>query len=231
MFREILTNRWFLGGCGFLIAFGIACYFWYQYELVPYRQQAVETQQQSEASQKATDAPQTDSVKTTPADEVLENIDNDKAQKAASLENTDADIHVSPYGFGPYPEVPSDFPGIISWNDPEGQANLPDHANKNIELIERVLIKLWTQGDKSFHGSGSTHNGKIYPHYDNTVYVLYYEYELPDGTMQRYPAYAKSGPQVIYSIEDLLNPPDHLRILDLNSSGIDPYQFLNLPQN
>lgn len=140
------------------------------------------------------------------------------------------DVRVSPYGFGPYPEVPPDFPSLLSWNDPEGQANLPDHALKNIELLERVLIKLWTNGDKGFRG-GSTYNGRVYPHYDNTVYVRYTETEMPDGTIRRYPTYMKSGPQVDYNAHDFLsgNPPDHLRILELDSTGIDPYQFLDLP--
>ncbi len=226
MSREILTNRWFLGGCGFLIAFGIACYFWYQHELAPYRQEAAKTQQQLEATQKSSPTNKTVNA----VGPTSEGIDNSKSQKVVLLEKAEIDAPISPYGFGPYPDVPSDFPPV-SWNDSEGQANLPDHANKNIELIERVLIKLWIQGDKSFHGSGSTHNGKVYPHYDNTVYVRYNKYELPDGTMQRYPTSVLSGPQVIYSMEDLLNPPDHLRILDLDSSGIDPYQFLNLAQN
>ncbi len=240
MIRDTLTNRRFLGGCGFLILLSIGCYFWYQNYIEPYRIDAAASEEmlhQWETTQKASDASNTDSIKTETTNRssnstnpVSENIDNSPSQKAASVAKTGTDVPVSPYGFGPYPEVPSDFPGIISWNDPEGQANLPDHANKNIELIERVLIKLWKQGDKSFRG-GSTYNGKVYPHYNNTVYVLYDEYELPDGTMQRYPAYAKSGPQVIYSTADLLNPPAHLRILDLDSSGIDPYQFLNLPQD
>ena len=140
------------------------------------------------------------------------------------------DVRISPYGFGPYPEVPPDFPSLLSWNDPERHVNLPDHALKNIELLERVLIKLWTDGDKGFRG-GSTHKGKVYPHYDNTVYVRYAETEMPDGTIKRYPTYLKSGPHVNYNAHDFLlgNPPDHLCILELDSTGIDPYQFLDLP--
>ena len=49
-------------------------------------------------------------------------------------------VPVSPFGFGPYPEVPDDYFGIpVSMQDP----NLPDHTEKNVELIDRVLIKLW----------------------------------------------------------------------------------------
>ena len=40
MVRDIFTNKWILGGCGFLIVFGIACYFWSQHELNLYKQEA-----------------------------------------------------------------------------------------------------------------------------------------------------------------------------------------------
>ena len=42
--------------------------------------------------------------------------------------------------------------------------------------------------------------------------------------------YRKSGPFVEFDTStDIDNPPPHIRILDLESSGIDPYQYLNLP--
>ena len=43
MLREYFTNRWVIGGFLCLIIFGIACYFWYQHELVPYKQRAVKS--------------------------------------------------------------------------------------------------------------------------------------------------------------------------------------------
>lgn len=50
MLREYFTNRWVVGGFCFLIVFGIACYFWYQQELTPYKQQAAETKGQPRQS-------------------------------------------------------------------------------------------------------------------------------------------------------------------------------------
>ena len=47
------------------------------------------------------------------------------------------DVPVSPFGFGPYPEVPADYFGVPIWMQDTG---LPGDAQRNIELIDRVLI-------------------------------------------------------------------------------------------
>ena len=135
-----------------------------------------------------------------------------------------AEVLVSPYGFGPYPEVPEDMPSrelYTSWEEDDPES----------ELLSRVLIKLWTEGERNFRG-GSTLNGKVYPHYYDTVYVTYSEYRDAHGKIVRYPSGIRSGPFVRFTRADLLspNPPPDLRILDLESSGINPYQYLNLPK-
>ena len=139
-----------------------------------------------------------------------------------SVQNAEtADVPVSPYGFGPYPEIPEDYPTrhLVKW----------PRRNAQAELLSRVLIKLWTEGEKNFYG-GSTGNGKIYPHYNDAVYVRFAEYQRPHtGEIVRYPSLVKSGPHVNFTNADILNPPPHLRILDYDSSGIEPYQYLNLP--
>ncbi len=248
MFCAYFTNRWMIGGFCFLIVFGIACYFWDQHELAPYKQQAVENAEmlrQSERAQKSDTAREAEqAVFDAPAERATS---TDKggdhwhkesrpeapmAQVPSELPATDGthtlEVPVSPFGLGPYPEVPLDYPSDVLWNAPEVPAHFSNKTVKSIELIDRVLVKLWTEGNKDFRG-GSTYNGKVYPHYHNTVYVRFGEYKLPDGTTKRYPVRIKSGPQVVYSREDLLNPPPHLRVLDLDSSGIAPYQFLDLP--
>lgn len=53
-------------------------------------------------------------------------------------EQVSEDVPVSPYGFGPYPEVPADFPFDASWTD------LPPE----VELLTRVMIKAWNDGDR-----------------------------------------------------------------------------------
>ena len=43
MIRDILTNKWCIGGTGFLILFCIGCYLWFQHETISYRKQAEES--------------------------------------------------------------------------------------------------------------------------------------------------------------------------------------------
>lgn len=39
MFRDFLTNRWVLGGAGFLIIFAIGCVLWYQHNIADEKKQ------------------------------------------------------------------------------------------------------------------------------------------------------------------------------------------------
>ena len=145
-----------------------------------------------------------------------------------TTEEETAEVPVSPYGFGPYPEVPSDYFGEPIWiRDPGLFSDFPDDARKNIELIDRVLVKLWQQGDREIVG-GSTYNGKVYPHYDNVVYVRWEEVELPGGGVHRYVSRLKGageGP----TPHDIStgNIPPNFKVVELDDAGFDPYQFLN----
>lgn len=44
MYSDIFTNKWVLGGVGFLIVLSVACVLWYQHDVADDRQQAAETQ-------------------------------------------------------------------------------------------------------------------------------------------------------------------------------------------
>ena len=140
------------------------------------------------------------------------------------------DLPVSPFGFGPYPEVPADYFGEPIWTrNPNTIAGFPDHALENIELIDRVLIKLWEQGDRKIVG-GSTAYGKVYPHYRDIIYVRWTETPpLSDGTVHSYISRAK-GANNGYSIDDIEtgNIPWHFTVIDFDDAGYDPYEFLNL---
>jgi len=71
-----------------------------------------------------------------------------------SAEET-ADVPVSPYGFGPYPEVPTGFPDnlhpIWPWSEEKKQELAG--KGKDFELMQRVLIELWNQGNQDFVGA------------------------------------------------------------------------------
>lgn len=151
-----------------------------------------------------------------------------------SKEALTGEVPVSPYGFGPYPEVPADFPETIQapWNWPEDlRHKLQDHL-RNFELMTRVLIKLWNEGDHAFTG-GEIYNDTVYPKYPNTVYVRYTGdlEEVADGFIEGESTDISAGPGVsdqdIKMIRDGETPPG-IRILDMDTDGINAYSFLNL---
>ena len=142
---------------------------------------------------------------------------------------------VSPFGFGPYPQVPSDFPRDPIWADPgypEGDERLGSDFMREMELMNRVLIKLWDQGHRA--ASASMSEGLVYPGYPDAVYVTWDYTEEPDGTMTRYASEISSGPDVPLSIHDAIREeraiPFGIKELNHDTDGIDPYTFLNLNQ-
>lgn len=236
MLRDIIINKWMIGGVAFLIVFGIGCYFWYQYELAPYKQEAAEAQHLLETSQKAADVPHTSSIKGTPAnraanatDTAPENTDDSKSQRDALLEKTSADVPVSPHGFGPYPPLPPGWRGT-----PEGTWG--NCIDPEFELMKRVRIKLLWQG-VDVRGT-STLNGKIYP---NIKGILYVRWDTDNGV--RYISGSMGVPEdgdrlraikrtkVARGGEDYLTEadiPSDIKLVNMEDGGIDPYKFLGL---
>ena len=172
-------------------------------------------------------------VKSESVDDVLAELSDEEF--ALLMAEVEEDQPVSPFGFGPFPQVPSDYPDAPIWEDydyPEGDAEFGGDFVRSLELIERVLIKLWSQGHRV--SSGSTHNGLVLPHYPDTVYVEWSYIEEPDGTTTRYVSGITSGPDVPLSVHDTIMEegtiPFGLTVLNRDSEGIDPYTFLNLNQ-
>ena len=181
----------------------------------------------AETNLETDDAQVSDDKGVSPIDDASERIDmadaflpDDLVSEAAPAE----DVPVSPFGFGPYPEVPADYPIPPTW-EREGYNTFSPDTQRELELLDRVLIQLWQQGERGFLG-GSTDNGKVYPHYKNTAYVRYERTE----SGRRYIARYKGDPAIRISPEQLRTGdlPSHIRVLDMDSEGIDPYQFLNL---
>lgn len=146
-----------------------------------------------------------------------------------------ADVPVSPFGFGPYPEVPQGFPEhlmpIWTWSDERRQRV----AGREIdfELMHRVLIELYNDGDHVFRAViRSDKNGKVYPLYDDVVYVKHWqEIRLPDGTVAQYPA-GQLTTKGFISPQDFVESggklPAHIEFIDRDTAGYNPYHFLNL---
>ena len=233
MLRDILTNKWVISGFSFLIVIGIGCYFWYQHELAPYRQDAAETTKVArklEAAQKVDTKNEMEPVseekliteaasETRKKDADLSKIQANLAGPRQETENVE-EVPVSPHGFGPFPEVPDDY--IIkpfSWdfykNDP------PIY-----ELMARVRIKLWKQGVRTTGITSSSATGLVYPTIPGAVFVKKYSRDGIDHLEIR------GDPTLdLDAIRKSLmdgNVPDGVTVLDLDDAGIDPYTFLNL---
>ena len=126
------------------------------------------------------------------------------------------DVPVSPFGFGPYPEVPDDFPYNVNWTK----------FGKEGELAYRVMIKAWNQGE-NFVSATTSKNGRVYLIYQNVVWVRYRERLNPDGTVSKYISRAY-GPDDLSIPADGTDFPAHVQVRDFDTGGINPYDYLSL---
>ncbi|MDE0482827.1 MAG: hypothetical protein OXI67_09635 [Candidatus Poribacteria bacterium] len=258
MFRDILTNKWVLGGVGFLILLSVACVVWYQHDIAPERKAAAEAEELLRQSQIAKKVADTDSeaVKasavlvesnTLTAEKPIHNVTPKSEEQQQSDVTSEtivtADVRVSPYGFGPYPEIPEDFEeqvGMTIWTDIElyGPAD-PDIINvRHQELMDRVLIKVWNDDPESrkYMEGAFYRNGKVYVNYSNRAYVRYKTIELPDRTERVITSWTAGSLKA--PVPDPVNPfqsnddqiPNGIELIDLDKEdpGIDPYTFLGL---
>ena len=251
MLREYFTNRWVIGGFCFLIVFGIACYFWYQHELAPYEQSEAESSEmlhQSERAQKAetaqaiSDAPVESATPTAekPINKTTDAVPETDGRTGeqtgpvtAATQQTETnaeEVPVSPHGFGPYPELPPDYPDYpaTAWHS---------ELTAEGELLIRVHIKLWKQGIRAL-GGNMRDDGLIYPTLPGVVYVKWKRTVLPDGTVEKSVADRTGDPhmgKILWNIElqkgKVLEKdiPPEVKVVDMAEAGIDPYEFLGLP--
>ena len=261
MYRDILTNKWVLGGVGFLILLSVACVWWYQHDIADERKAAADAQQllrQSEIERKAKANSKTEQAAKNlspgeasekraesegknkvvffpdePPKRKDENLKTGVAETTKQAETTQPNTGVSPYGFGPYPEIPADFPFPVEWEFPGSDA---DH-----ELMARVAIKLWTQGIETY--GVTMEDGLVYPNYIDTVYVRWGETtDDDDNSIQYikelggYPAaclrivennIARLGERGAMTAADI---PSDVTLKLYDEEGIDPFTFLDLPK-
>lgn len=251
MLRDIFTNRWFIGGFGFLIVFAVLCYIWSRYDVASFQQQlssinevvlqedkskrkqkTVHSDGQLVESRKSTEN-RSKSVKDTsvPTEKTTKQTDTIEKSKDISFVT---DSPTSPFGFGPYPEVPADYPF---------QERLWDNATPEHELLVRVRVKLWKQGTQTKGAKFDMNNGLIYPSIPGVIYVQwrYVEAGDPEFAGRRYAYITKGDPSTVakwkssYLIDDLYEPvninrdiavPD-IKVYELPDGGIDPYKFLD----
>ena len=181
----------------------------------------------------------------TPTSDETENLDLLDAflpdGSVSEEEQVPEDVLVSPFGFGPYPEVPHDYPHKnFNW-----QAHLNDSTPAS-ELMARVRIKLWKEQQIYASGASFMH-GKIYPVIRGIVYPRYKEWngrrymyaavvhpdDIPSyvkASSMELQSYSEDGPPlspVIRYIQESIRSGT-LKAIDFEDAGIDPYQFLNL---
>ncbi len=133
-----------------------------------------------------------------------------------------AETLISPYGFGPYPELPAGWPIDETW-----PCISADH-----ELMARVEIKLAHQGVDVI--GSIMENGLVYPMILGTVYVKW-----ADNGRRKYISDMSGGPDAcdrIRAIEEErgvrfteADIPSDIKVLSYEEGGIDPYTFLDLP--
>ena len=250
MLRDLLSSRWLQGGFAFflLCVGGSLLYSWHvhrtteaEFEKRP--QPVVSIENRSPKTNAAPVDFQTEGVVNTPE----ENTDTPISESTGALPNetqnlnmadaflpddtsetdeekpVEAPYGVSPFGFGPFPEIPPDYPDQETWSVERLQTMQPDH-----ELLSRVRIRLWTQG---VYTVGATYDGEhrlIYPIIDDVVY--YAEKFDANGSVTRRALTSTATDDKYGSdlLEGIIAP--HLTVYYLPDGGIDPYEFLDLPR-
>ena len=152
-------------------------------------------------------------------------------------------VEDSLFGFGRYPTIPGDFPFAVSWRD--APSTIPKHILYQGELVDRVLIKLHTEGDKQVIGA-KWHDGKVYPMYPNTYYVRETNTDAGKGTnliingeivathvsAGTFRIFGPGSSKFMLEIHDALDEgkalPAGVKILNIDDHGIDPFEFLGI---
>ena len=240
--------KWSVGFIVFLIVFGFGCYLWYQWDIAPYREAAERTRQYAESVEhqgvealrqregdNLVDAPgditETTAAKPIPeATVAVKNTTDAPRQQHAQTpqENMIAiAVPVSPFGLGPYPEIPAHWPADIQ--------HFPA-PNKEVELITRVCIALNSEGYNAI--GGTIENGRVFANIENVVYISWTEDERAGRYISAVSGWPPSVEEVwehIHAVEDaeernftLSDMPAHIKAVDHSEAGVDPYTYLGL---
>ena len=89
----------------------------------------------------------------------------------------------SPFGFGNFPDIPSDFPRQDVWDYFWKLYDKDEQTAENYELINRVVIQLWKEGGSA--PGGVLKRGKVYPLDNNTAYITWKTAHGPNGETKR----------------------------------------------
>ena len=125
------------------------------------------------------------------------------------------------------PQVPADFPFPVVWLQPEKKAVSINELTQR-ELWGLVMLKKWNEGDRDFVGTSmDMDNRKVYLHYPNVVYVKWEDTQLPNGRITKYASEISGGDSTLADQVREGTLPPGVQVLDMDSSGIDPYEYLS----
>ncbi len=267
MFRDLLSSRLIQAGLVFfvLVVGGSLLYSWHAHrstraEFGPIPQPVVSPPENAPAKtvpivfqddgvmNAPDDTTAAETVDETEPMDLADAFDPDDFVLAEEAEEApEEDVPVSPFGFGPYPEVPADYPltGSLPWlwseeRKAQSEENGRDGREfrgisfteylKEYELMGRVGIKLWNEG-RVFGGITTLdQTGRFYPDEPDILYVKWAETTSSDGKVRRYMANTIGSAlqnMPIAAMQGREPPPDWIEIRSFNE-GIDPYEYLGL---
>ena len=220
MLSNIFTSyKWFIGSVIFLILITVAFVMWQQHDLESFKKRhnisdvPAEQKENSKETEPKIDASAKNETLTTEKPTTESNVPDKVSDKN---EETATEVRFSPYGLGPYPEIPKEWKFPNLWKTVK---------SKNEELVERVHIKAWNEG-KRYSSIGMEEDGLITAVEPGTVIVQWET--APDGTKRIWnvlsdPKDLSSG---IYT--RLSDFPSHLNVVNREDVAIDPYEYLGL---
>ena len=240
-----------------IVALLLVTIFWFHYDLSKFRKdvgkheiissetdskQAPDKMSVEKAQIKETDSPTDMHPQNNMIPEDILALDTSlEPEKLNGEQSVAENVPVSPYGFGPYPELPPPWPRDY-WDGVR---------SKGHELIGRVRIKLYEEGVWADGMHRDDNTGMIHPIYQDTVYVEWGHYTNPDGTTERYITSSLGHPDTMDVLEKLRYPPEimkeetdkiprtlgliresdlptDIKFLTYDEGAIDPYEYLNL---
>lgn len=249
MTRSIWT-KWIIGAAILLLIIAAGCFLWYQHTTAPYKAEADKddkllkqweadkakpTTTAEKVSTKIPIESRTSTAEKPITKEAVVNTETEtkQVQTVVPVQIAAAKVRVSKFGFGPYPELPADFP----WQDlfdPPYYSEDPVHPYKDVleyELMDRIWVELWKRGEY-VEGMGTLEStGLFYPTIRGTIYVEWApRWKVFGKGFGRKIRYIDGHPDDIDRLEGVKRHneiPSDLKVLDI-SEGIDAYEFLNL---
>ena len=163
--------------------------------------------------------------------------DEDVASTETETEDWRAgDYGESVFGFGPYPEIPSDFPERYRpiWShgvyDVTNFAEFPEEFKEHRraeELLDRVHVKLWKEGRTDITSiSLVPTTNRVYPLTANSVVVRRTGIDT-GGSIFSIVGNKNFSQDLIKRIRDGEKPPG-IQIIDADTGGFNVYEYLGL---